>query len=448
MTYPAGLKKWLAVGSGVGIAIEGPRQAPSLRVEAVRVRPSGVRALGGFTVENFTEQPAAEWGAAYTAFVSKLGLRQTPAVVMLPRQEVILRQIMLAGVSAKDLDAAVMFQLDGLHPYQEEQVASSWARLPASDAVLVAIARRETVERYATLFAEAGVPLAGFTCSGAAIYSALRLFGAAPPAAILACEPTGAGVEIYGESPARPLLSAIFDLEPARAVPLASAELRLETPLEAVPLSQLLNSETPLAHAAALASACPHLSLPLNLLPAEQRRAASRLRWVPAAALGAVVLLLAGGMAVLPGYQDSRYLRLLQAEIEKVQPAALRAAELDKQIAGARARTALLDELRRRPRADMDVLAALTELLPPPAWVASLQISAQQVEIAGETGDAAPLLKTLDESPLFEASEFAAAPARIETGQAFRIRTRRSELPQAAPPAGPAQPPAPPKEQP
>jgi Tfp pilus assembly protein PilN len=445
VNLPPGLKKWLAVGSGVGIAIEGPRDSQSLRVQAVRVRPSGVRVLGGFTVENFAQQPAAEWGAAYAAFVSKLGLRQAPAVAMLPRRDVILRQIGLPGVSDKDLDAAVAFQLDGLHPYDEAQVAASWARLPGSDAVLVAIARRETVERYATLFAEAGVPLAGFACSGPAIYSALRLFGAAPPPAILACEPSGAAVEVYGESPARTLLSAIFDVEPARAVALASAELRFEAAVEPVALGQLLKSETPLAHAAALASACPHLSLPVNLLPAGQRRVVSKLRWVPAAALGAVVLLLAGGMALLPAYQDSRYLRRLQAEIEQVQPAALRAGELDQRIAEARARVALLDELRRRPRADMDVLAALTALLPPPAWVTSLQIDARQVEISGETADAAPLLKTLDESPLFEASEFASAPARIDSGQAFRIRTRRSALPPPAPPAppAPAEPPKP-----
>ena len=436
MNVSPGLKRWLAVGRGVGIAIEGARGAESLRVHAVRVRPTGVRVLGGFTIEKFAQQPAAEWGSAYTAFAAKLGLRQAPAVVMLPRQDVILRQIGLPGVSDKDLDAAVVFQIDGLHPYDEAQVLSSWARLPGSDAVLVAIARREAIERYVTLFAEAGIPLAGFTCSGPAIYSALRLFGAEPPAVVIACEPAETGVEVYGESAARPLFSALFDVDNQRAVSLASAELRFEAPVEPVTLGELLKSEAPLAHAAALASACPHLSLPLNLLPAEQRQQVSKLGWVVAAALGAAVIALAAGLAILPGYQDSRYLRELDAEIAKVQPAATRAGDLDKQIADARARTLLLDDLRRRPRADMDVLAALTGLLEAPAWVTSLQVNAQQVEVSGETADAAPLLKLIDESPLFEASEFASAPARVEKGQAFHIRTRRSAL---EPPAAPQQ---------
>ena len=39
----SGLKKWVAFGSGVGIQIAGPRGAESLRIVAVRVRPTGAR---------------------------------------------------------------------------------------------------------------------------------------------------------------------------------------------------------------------------------------------------------------------------------------------------------------------------------------------------------------------------------------------------------------------
>lgn len=443
MNVPPSLKKWLALGSGVGIAIEGPRGAASLRIEAVRVRPTGARVLGGFSIENFEQQPAAEWGAAYAAFTAKLGLRQAAATVLLPRQDVILRHLQLPGVSDKDLDSAVAFQLDSLHPYEDGQVLASWARLPGSGAVVVAIARREVVERYITLFAEAGVPLAGFTCSGPAIYSALRLFGASPAASLLASGPASGGVEVYGESAVRPLLSAIFELDNERALGLASAELRFEAPVEPVTLAGLLGAEAPLVHAAALASACPHLSLGLNLLPAEQRRSASKLRWVPAAALGVIIVLLAAGLALLPGYQDGRYLKELDAQIAEVQPAATHAQELDQQIADARARTALLDDLRRRPRTDMDVLAALTGLLQPPAWLDSLDLNRQEVQLSGEIPEAAPLLKLIDESPLFEASQFSSPPARGDNGESFRIRTRRSTLPEP-PPLQAAAAPAPP----
>src|SRR6185436_16034094 len=158
--------------------------------------------------------------------------RHVAANVVLPRNEVIVRQVDLPGVSGADLASAIRFQLDGLHPYSEDDVLSSWTRLEHSSTVLVAIARAETIQRYATLFAEAGIKIAGFTCSAAVIYSALRLFGNTPPAELLAYEAGGSGVEIYGESPAKPVFSAAFDIQSAgldRAASMASAELRFET---------------------------------------------------------------------------------------------------------------------------------------------------------------------------------------------------------------------------
>lgn len=427
MMLPRALKRWVAFGSGVGISIEGPRGSESLRVCAVRLRPSGARRLSAFTLEDFQSQPAAEWGAAYAAALGKLGLRNTPAVVILPRHEVILRQLSLPGVPDRDLAAAVQFQMDGLHPYEEGQVAASWARLGNSATVLVGIARRDVVDRYATLFAEAGVKAAGFTCSAAAIYSSLRLLGAGPASAILAAEiaPNGS-VEVYGESPARPLFSAAFDVEPERAASLAAAELRLESAPEMISLTQLLGADPPLPYAAALASACPRLSLLLNLLPEERRHTSSPLRWAPSAALATFLVLLLAAMALFPRYENGRYLRALNAEIARLQPQAARAAEIDRQVELLRARTALLDNLRRRSKLDMDVLAELTNLLAPPAWVTALDLNRDQVIVSGQAEQAAPLLKLLDESPLFENSEFAAAPAPTKGGETFRVRTRRS----------------------
>ena len=427
---PAGLRKWAAIGSGAGLQIVGPRGKESLRVTAVRVRPQGVRLLGGFTVEDFEHQPAASWGADYAAFLGKLGIRHVTANVVLPRHEVIIRQLSLPGVSGKDLAGAVQFQLDGLHPYSEDDVVSSWTRLENSSTVLVAIARTDTVQRYATLFAEAGIKIAGFTCSAAVIYSALRLFGNAPPSEVLAYEAGESDVEIYGESPAKPVFSATFnirseneDLE--RAAALASAELRLESAPPMRPLHEILGAEPALAYAAALASACPRLCLPLNLLPVEQRQTNSPMVWVPSTVLAALVLVAAGATMAMPGFENRRYLGEIDAEIAKVQPAAARAATIDSQIDLTRKRTILLDAFRARSKADMDVLAEMTKLLAAPAWLTSLDLNGQQVAVTGETDQAAILLKAIDASPQFEASEFVSPPQRTATGEMFRIRTTR-----------------------
>jgi Tfp pilus assembly protein PilN len=115
----------------------------------------------------------------------------------------------------------------------------------------------------------------------------------------------------------------------------------------------------------------------------------------------------------------------LNAEIAKVQPAATQAAAIDRQIDSTRKRTLLLDAFRARSKADMDVLAEMTRLLAPPAWLTSLDLNGQQVNVAGETDQAAVLLKAIDASPQFESSEFVSPPQRTATGEMFRIRTTR-----------------------
>ena len=426
-------KKFLAFGSGIGISMEGPRGAESLHVMAVRVRPNGVKVQSGFTIEDYRNTPAAEWGSAYAAMVAKLGLQHVAATVLLPRHEVILRQVALPGVADKDLGAAVAFQLDGLHPYDEADVVSSWARLEGSDAVAVAIARRELMDGYTTLFAEAGVKLAGFSCTGVAVHSALRLFGKKPAGDVFAIAPLENGIEIYGESSSKPLLSAAFELAPDgsadRAVALAAAELRLENVPSPVALSELLRAVPARPYAAPLSSACPLLSASLNLLPEALRQGRSAWQWAPTMALGAAVLLSAIGLALLPGYRNGSYMETLTQEMAKIQPLAMRASAMDKEIQTTRARTFLLDGLRRKAKADMDVLAAMTSLLQPPTWLQSMDVNATQVSVTGETNQAEPLLKVIDESPLFEATEFASPPSRAQGVERFSLRTKRTEGP-------------------
>jgi Tfp pilus assembly protein PilN len=461
------LKKWLAFGSGVGIQIAGPKGAESLHISAVRVRPTGVTVRGGFTIEDYPHWPAAEWGADYAAFSKKLQLRGVPAVALLPRHEVIVRPLALPGVSDKDLDNAVRFQLEGLHPYNEDDVYFSWARLGRTSTVLVAIARKEAVDRYAALFEEAGIKVGRFTCSAAAIYSALRLYGAAsgtaPSGELLAWDsidsrpqtdsrpetdsrpqtdagsetelrpeteprPPGSGtegLELYGESAAKPAFSANFDLEPTRARALAVAEMRADPALELKPLAELLGANPPLPYAAALLSACPRRALPLNLLPPERREFTSRLRWALPSALALLVLLIAAGFAALPRYERRQYQAVLEAQIAQINQQAARSAQLDKQIETVRRRTEFLDNFRRQSKSNIDALGELTRILPPPTWLNLTEISPRQILISGETDQAEPLLKTLDGSPLFEGSEFQGAPVRTLTSWVFRIRTNR-----------------------
>lgn len=423
---PDELRHWLAFGSGVGIEIAGPRGAESLHAAAVRVRPGRAQVLDTLAVEDLAQHASGVWGTEYSAFLRKYGLRHAAATVVLPRRDVILRHLALPGVSDKDLAAAIEFQMEGLHPYPEDEAVSSWVRIPASESVLVAITRRDVVDHYTAMFAEAGVKIGCLTCSAAVIYSALRLLGNAPPAAgLLACETTAAGTEVYGESPVRPVFSASFDVPAERAAALAAAELRLDPATEVHNLAELLRADAPLPYAAALASACSFLSLPLNLLPADQRQFDSRAKWIPSAALGASVALLVVALSLAPAYETRRYLASLNSRIARLTPVANRSAALDRRIAAARARIALLADIRGWTKADMDVLGEMTRILAPPAWLNQLEVTRTQVTLAGETEQAAPLLQTIDASPLFQGSEFTMAPSRVGSAETFRIRTNR-----------------------
>jgi Tfp pilus assembly protein PilN len=257
------------------------------------------------------------------------------------------------------------------------------------------------------------------------------LFGKAPAAPVFAMAPLDGGIEIYGESAARPLLSAAFELgpeeTPERAIALARAELRLEDGLAPARFAELLGAEAARPFAAALSSACPAHSLELNLLPEDQREARSAWRWIPTVALAGAVVIAGLALALFWRYWNGSYLETLNAEIARVQPLAARAAAIDQEIQDTRARTVLLEQLRGRTKQDMDVLAALTKLLAPPAWVQSMAVDGKQVSITGEADQAAPLLRAIDASELFDGSEFTSPPSRGQGVETFSIRTRRSE---------------------
>jgi Tfp pilus assembly protein PilN len=427
------VRKLLTFGSGVGVEIAGA----DLEVVAARVRPSRIAVLGRLTIANYAARPAAEWGAEYARFLKSRGMGHLSATVLLPRREVIVRQVMLPGVAAKDIASAVRFQLDTLHPYGDEEVSYGWSPL-AYGAVLVGIARRSTVDRYHQLFNEAGIPVSSFTFSAAAVHAAIRLNGAAADSGFVALSRSTAGaVEVYGESQSRPVFSAEFELAPERAALLALSELRLPPDTTPLRLESILPkpdvnpvendlSRNALPYATALAGACPRFAPSANVLPPEHRRFSSRTAFIPTLVLTALVLLALAAAAVYSNYADRRYLRKLEAEIALYEPQAQRVALVDRQMNELQARTRVLDTFRQQTRKDLDALNELTRLVEPPAWTSATNLTRDSARITGEAPQASPLLKILDSSPLFEGS----SPDSISrsptgAGEMFQIHMNR-----------------------
>ena len=129
------IRKLVAFGTGVGIAIRGADlPGSSLEVALVRVRPRGIQVQGRVSIHAFRDRPAAEWGAEYAAFLKSHSASHLGATVLLPRQDVIVRQISLPGVTGEDLEAAIALQFDTLHPYGEDEASTAgprWAREPS-----------------------------------------------------------------------------------------------------------------------------------------------------------------------------------------------------------------------------------------------------------------------------------------------------------------------------
>lgn len=432
------LRKLLQFGSGVGIEIG----SAHLEVVAARVRPNKVQVLGRLVLEDFATRPAAEWGAQYSRFLKPLGLSHVSATVLLPRRDVIVRHLPMPGVSGKDIEGAVRFQLDSLHPYGDEEISWGWSPL-AYGAVLVGIARAVTVQHYLDLFLAAGIKVVSFTFSAAAVHAAVRLNGNSANNGFLALSSaSNGGVEVYGESQARPVFSAEFQLPVQRAALLGLAELRL--PPETAPLkledvlpkpavnpveNDLTRNARP--YATALAGACPWLAPAANMLAPGQRQASSRAVFIPTVVLAAILLLVAGAVVAYSSYADRRYLASIEAEIAKVAPLARQADDLDVRIRQTRQRTQILDNFRNLTREDLQALNELTRLIEPPAWINNITLSRNDVIITGEAPQTAPLIKILDSSPLFENST-PVSSGKLNTGigESFQIRATRKYPPQ------------------
>jgi hypothetical protein len=437
-------RRAMAFGTGFGIAI-GERD---LEAAIVRARPSGATPIATTTIHDFRNRPAAEWGAELLRFVTAAGETRLAATVLLPRNEVVVRTVSLPGVADKDTGNAIELQIDTLHPWsdgggRDVEVAWGWSRAghgPSKGDVIVGLARKELLESYETIFAEAGILVAAATFSPAVIHAALRVWNAAP--ASLLCFHTGENgrTEIYGESEARAIFSAEFPVARERAVALARAELRmapdhparaLSEALPGCPDKPTLAGETAyptsaLAYAAAIAGSAPRVANFANLLPPERRASHDRMQYLVPAILGILVALaLLAVFVVFPAVEQKRYRKDLDRAARQLEPAAARAQSLERKIKEDGNRIQLLDEIRRRPQSDLEVLNELTRLLAPPVWTTAVEIYPDSVVISGEADQAEPLLKVLDSSPLFQNSEFALSLTRGAQTEQFRIKTIR-----------------------
>ena len=193
-----------------------------------------------------------------------------------------------------------------------------------------------------------------------------------------------------------------------------------------------------LALAVALGSWRPSL----NLLPTDLRpRTFSTGQLVTAASVIAVAAL--GTALVLgQGYKQQRYANQLSEALRQLDPEVKAVERLSAELAQ---KKRLLETIQSIEKADvrpLPIMRELTERLPPDAWLRTLSMDKQGLEITGQAAAANQLIPLLENSPSLARVEFTAPVTKAGDKEQFRIKAawKSAPAPEVPPPA-----PAPPR---
>src|SRR5450631_1640918 len=91
-------RKLRIFGTGFGASIA----QGDLQAVIVRSRPSGSHLVESTLIRGFASRPAAEWGSELSSFLATAGEPHLAVTLVLPREEVIVRTVRLAGVAEQD----------------------------------------------------------------------------------------------------------------------------------------------------------------------------------------------------------------------------------------------------------------------------------------------------------------------------------------------------------
>ena len=177
------------LGTSIGIAV----QENHLDVVCLVGRWRRLTVTGFLRIEDFRTRPVPEVAEQYRRFREENHALTSSGMVALPRGMGLVRTLELPAEVGRDLEQAVTYQVDSLHPFEEGSVYFDYAVLPespvenrgngvgaAKDAqggrlrVAVALVEKNTLDQLYQWFCQAGIDIAGFTLSTAVLYQAMR----------------------------------------------------------------------------------------------------------------------------------------------------------------------------------------------------------------------------------------------------------------------------------
>jgi Tfp pilus assembly protein PilN len=181
----------------------------------------------------------------------------------------------------------------------------------------------------------------------------------------------------------------------------------------------------------------------LNLLPPELRPRTLSAPQLITAGTATVTAMLGLALLVGQGYQQHRYANRLAQAIRALEPEAKSVEALSADLAQ---KKRLLETIQTMERADvraLPILRELTERIPQEAWLRTLNMDKQGIEITGQASAANQLIPLLENSPSLSRVEFTAPVTKAGDKEQFRIKAAWKTAPKPAEPTTKPQPPPP-----
>jgi len=448
------------------------RDSVGLFVEEGRL--TGVVLGGRDRLAHFVVEGAEDPAGALDAELRARALRAPRIGLGLDRRAVVVKALDLPGGSGGDLGQMVSFELERHVPFPADEICSSWVELPPeagqSRRVLVTAVGRRSLDRPLDLLARAKRRPAAIMVASHELPGLLPR--ALPSRRAVWAHRHGSRTDLLLLVGATLLMSrsvAVADplalaKEIRRSLPLVNWEqcdvvwlsgdesaawtsdvdlaAELGAPVSTPPydarpsgviaaLPQESHGGSLLALAAALGARRPAFEL---LPPALRPWKLTRPRLVTAGIVCATVLL-GIAFAVTHVVLSERYLGRVNDEIRRLDPQAKGIETLVAERDRTRRLLAGLDSARRASLPALPILRDLTETLPVTAWLQTVSMDQEGVELIGQAEAASQLIPLLEGSRWLERVEFTSPVTQLQGREQFRIRAAWEAQP-PAPPAG------------
>ena len=433
------------IRSRLGIVVFGDRLAVSL-------------ARRGKVVATFVVASAENAAAALRAELGARKVRARRARIGLARNLVTVKPIDLPPTSDATLRQMVQFEIDRHVPYGADETAFDFAPLePVAGRrrVLVAAAERRLVDRALRLATDSRIRPVTLTV---ATHDLAGLLSRRVPRHAVWAHRAGDTVDLLFLAGRTVQLSRSLPVDDDRSLAaeiraslamlrwdacealwisgddarhdLASPALRsLGFPVAAPPLSPdarraLAAARDSFDGAAWLATAVAlgRGGRRLNLLPLALRPRRLKVAQVLTIALLLVTLGLAGAMAVLRSARDEERLARLDVEIRRLDADVASIERLRRELERRRKLLTTLQTAETGGLQPLPILRELTDTMPADAWLTTLSLDQNGVEMTGQAAAASTLIPLLENSPRLERVEFASPVTRGRDKEQFRIK--------------------------